>query len=58
MHKKRTPIDLGKLAEESGPEMRAMLAELVGEEHSTGSVAWSRRFTASGKHTCSMADSE
>jgi hypothetical protein len=56
--KKRPLIDLGRLAEESGHELRAMVAELVGKPELPGSVAWSHRFAASGKFKCSKSDPE
>jgi len=54
MKRKRNPVVLSKLADESTQELRAMLSELSGiaadKERAAGkSSLWSKRFVASGK---------
>src|SRR5580700_1871176 len=54
MKRKRNPIVLSKLADESTQDLRAMLSELSGimadkERAAERSAIWSKRFAASGK---------
>jgi len=52
MKRRRNPIALTKLVDESAADLRAMLSELCNrrpDKEATTSSLWSRRFAASGK---------